>query len=113
MPGGRYKTDVYRYRVPERKEMLKDIESLIHHFVNVSRGPTIPAGEAYEACETPRGEQGYYVVSDGGAHAYRMRIRTPGFANVQAMPLMAEGETLADLIAIIGSIDYILPDIDR
>jgi NADH-quinone oxidoreductase subunit B/C/D len=113
MPGGRYKTDDYRYTIPERKEMLTDIESLIHHFVNVSRGPTIPAGEAYAACETPRGEQGYYVVSDGGAPAYRMRIRTPGFANVQAMPLMAAGATLADLIAIIGSIDYILPDIDR
>jgi NADH:ubiquinone oxidoreductase subunit D len=113
MPGGRYKTDDYRYTIPERKEMLRDIESLIHHFVNVSRGPTIPAGEAYAVCETPRGEQGYYLVSDGGAHAYRLRIRTPGFANVQAMPLMVEGTTLADLIAIIGSIDYILPDIDR
>jgi NADH-quinone oxidoreductase subunit B/C/D len=113
MPAGRYITDDYRYVIPERRDMLRDIESLIHHFINVTRGPRIPRGEAYASCEIPRGEQGYYVVSDGLGHAYRMRIRGPGFANVQVMPLMAVGETIADLIAIIGSIDYILPDIDR
>ena len=70
-------------------------------------------GEAYAACEIPRGEQGYHVVSDGLGYAYRMRIRSPGFANVQVIPKLALGWTIADLIAIIGSIDYILPDIDR
>ena len=113
MPPGRTMTDDYRYVIPARKDMLKDIESLIHHFVNVSRGPKIPYGEAYASCEIPRGEQGYYVVSDGLGHAYRMRIRTPGFANIQAMPLMVRGWSLSDLIAICGSVDYILPDIDR
>ncbi len=113
MPAGRYVTDDYRYVIPKRADMLTDIESLIHHFINVTRGPKIPRGEAYAACEIPRGEQGYYVVSDGLGYAYRMRIRSPGFANVQAMPLMSVGETIADLIAIIGSVDYILPDIDR
>lgn len=113
MPSGRYVTDDYRYAIPRREDMLTAIESLIHHFINVTRGPRIPKGEAYAAVEIPRGEQGYYVVSDGLGHAYRMRIRGPGFANVQAMPLMAEGESIADLIAIIGSLDYILPDIDR
>ena len=113
MPSGRYMTDDYRYVIPRRQDMLKDIESLIHHFINVTRGPKIPVGESYAACEIPRGEQGYYVVSDGLGYAYRVRIRAPGFANVQVMPLMAVGESIADLIAIIGSVDYILPDIDR
>jgi len=113
MPSGRYITDDYRYVIPRREDMLEDIESLIHHFINVTRGPKIPRGEAYVSCEIPRGEQGYYLVSDGLGYAYRLRIRGPGFANVQVMPLMAVGESIADLIAIIGSVDYILPDIDR
>jgi len=113
VPTGRFITDDYRYVIPQRKDMLADIESLIHHFINVTRGPKIPVGEAYVSCEIPRGEQGYYVVSDGLGSSYRTRIRGPGFANVQVMPLIAVGETIADLITIIGSFDYILPDIDR
>jgi len=113
MPPGRYITDDYRYAVPKRQDMLKDIESLIHHFVNVTRGPKIPKGEAYASCEIPRGEQGYHVVSDGLGYSYRTRIRAPGFANVQVLPMMARGWSISDLIAIIGSVDFILPDIDR
>ncbi len=113
IPGGRTITDDYRYVIPKRADMLTDIESLIHHFINVTRGPKIPQGEAYASCEIPRGEQGYYVVSDGIGYPYRLRIRSPGFANVQVMPLLSVGETIADLITIIGSVDYILPDIDR
>jgi NADH dehydrogenase I D subunit len=113
MPEGRYITDDYRYAVPRKEETLQHIETLIHHFINVTRGPKIPRGEAYAATEAPRGEQGYYVVSDGRNMAYRLRIRSPGFANIQALPLLAVGGSLADLVAILGSLDYILPDIDR
>jgi len=113
MPGGRYLSDDSRYCLPQKAETLGDIESLIHHFVNVTRGPRLPAGMAYAATEAPRGEQGYCVVSDGGCHAYRMRIRTPGFANVQALPLLIEGLSIADCVAVLASYDYILPDIDR
>jgi NADH-quinone oxidoreductase subunit B/C/D len=113
MPEGRYVTDDYRYAVPPKDETLKDIETLIHHFINVTRGPKIPRGEAYLTTESARGEQGYYVVSDGLNMAYRMRIRAPDFAHLQAMPLMAVGGSVADLIPILGSVDYVMPDTDR
>jgi NADH dehydrogenase I D subunit len=113
MPEGRYVTDDYRYAVPMRKDMLNDIESLIHHFINVTRGPKIPAGEAYVACEIPRGEQGYYVVSDGLGSAYRLHVRGPTFTNIQVLPIMVKGGTMADLVANLGALDYTLPDLDR
>jgi len=113
MPPGSHICEDYRYVIPEKKDTLHDIESLIHHFINVTRGPKIPRGEAYLTTEIARGEQGYYVVSDGLNMAYRMRIRTPDFAHIQAMPLMAVGESIPDLVAIIGSVDYIMPDTDR
>ena len=113
MPAGRYVTDDYRYAIPDKDDTLKDIESLIHHFINVTQGPKIPRGEAYMTTESARGEQGYYVVSDGLSMAYRMRIRAPDFAHLQAMPLIAVGESIADFVAIIGSVDYVMPDTDR
>ncbi|MGM0454458.1 MAG: NADH-quinone oxidoreductase subunit B/C/D, partial [Thermodesulfobacteriota bacterium] len=113
MPKGRYVSEDYRYVVPKRSDMLTDIESLIHHFINVTRGPKMPRGEVYAACENPRGEQGYYVVSDGLGAAYRMRIRSASFTNIQVFPLMCAGGSYADFIAIIGAQDYTPADIDR
>ncbi|HSR09799.1 MAG TPA: NADH dehydrogenase (quinone) subunit D, partial [Thermodesulfobacteriota bacterium] len=113
MPSGPYRLNDDRYVLPEKQNTLRDIESLIHHFIHVTRGPKMPRGEAYTATEAPRGEQGYYLVSDGLSTAYRLRIRGPDFANLQTMPLMAVGGTISDLVAIAGSIDYIMPDVDR
>jgi NADH-quinone oxidoreductase subunit B/C/D len=113
MPSGRFVADDYRYCIPDKKDTLRDIESLIHHFINATRGPKVPAGEAYAATEAPRGEQGFYVVSDGGNMPYRLHMRSPGYASVQALPLMTIGHTIADFIAIMGSLDYIAPDLDR
>lgn len=113
MPEGSYVNHDCRFSIPPKDETLKNIETLIHHFVNTTRGPKIPKGEAYVAAESPRGDQGYYIVSDGLGSAYRMRIRTPAFANVQSIPIMARGHSVSDFIAIIGSVDYLLPDIDR
>ncbi len=113
MPPGRWITEQYRYTVPEKRDTLHDIDSLINHFINVSRGPKMPRGEVYAATELSRGEQGYYLVSDGLPFAYRMRIRAPDFPHLQAIPRKAIGRPLADFQAIIGSMDYIMPDCDR
>lgn len=113
MPPGRVITDDYRYAVPDKSDTLRDIESLIHHFINVSRGPKMPRGEAYAAGEVARGEQGYYVVSDGMNMAYRMRIRGPDFAHLQAMPRKVIGRPIADFQTMLGSMDFIMPDCDR
>ena len=85
--------------------MEESMEALIHHFKMVTQGVEVPAGEVYQAVESPRGELGFYVVSDGGHRPYRVKIRDPSFVNLQATPTMVEGYLVADAIAAIASID--------
>jgi NADH-quinone oxidoreductase subunit C/D len=113
MPAGPYKAD-HPLAIPPRKERtLQDIETLITHFLAVSWGPVVPAGEAQAAVEATKGWNSYYLVSDGGPHAYRARIRTPSFAHLQMIPAISRGLIVPDLVAILGSIDYVMADVDR
>jgi NADH-quinone oxidoreductase subunit C/D len=96
-----------------RAAMLRDIDSLIPHFINASWGAVIPAGEAAVTIEAAKGLNTYALISDGGTGPYRLRIRTPSFAHLQTIPLLCRGVLLADLIAIIGSIDFVMADVDR
>jgi NADH-quinone oxidoreductase subunit D len=98
---------------PQREEMKHDMESLIHHFKLFTEGYTLPAGEAYSAVEHPKGEFGIYLVSDGANKPYRLKIRAPGFAHLAAMNEMSEGHMLADVVAIIGTMDIVFGEIDR
>ena len=99
--------------LPAREKMKTEMEALIYHFRIVTEGFRVPPGEVYQAIESPRGEMGYYIVSDGTSHPYRVKVRSPSFANLQALPRIATGRLLSDLIACIGSIDIVLGEIDR
>ena len=113
MPGGPYKSDHPLASPPLKEHTMHDIETLITHFLNVSWGPVMPAGEALGAIEATKGNNGYYLVSDGGTNSYRTRIRTPSFAHMQSLPLMCRGRLVPDLLAILGAMDFVLADIDR
>ncbi len=113
MPAGPYKADHPLTTPPLRRYTMHDIETLIDHFVGVSWGPVIPTGEACVTIEATKGANGYYLVSDGSTMSYRTRIRTPSFAHLQTIPLLCRGLSVADLVAILGSIDYVMADVDR
>jgi NADH-quinone oxidoreductase subunit D len=113
MPEGAIKADAPKIVLPDREKMKTQMEALIHHFKIVTEGFTVPAGEVYQAIESPRGQMGYYVVSDGTAKPYRVHMRTPTFATLQALETMCQGRLLADVVAVIGSIDIVLGEIDR
>jgi NADH-quinone oxidoreductase subunit C/D len=113
MPEGPYKSDHPLATPPRKAQTMHDIETLITHFLAVSWGPVIPPGEALGAIEGTKGNNGYYLVSDGGTNSYRTRIRTPSFAHMQTLPLMCRGRLIPDLLAVLGAMDYVLADIDR
>lgn len=98
---------------PPKENVYNSIEGLIHHFKIASEGFPVPEGEVYQSVEAPKGELGYYIVSDGGPKPYRMRIRPPSFVNLGAIEKMAKGSMIADLVAVIGTLDIVLGEIDR
>lgn len=113
MPGGPCNAEHPLTTPPPKARTMHDIETLIHHFLGVSWGPVIPAGEVMAAIEGTKGNNGYYLISDGGTGSYRTRIRTPSFPHMQMLPLLCRGLLIPDLLAILGSLDYVLADIDR
>jgi len=113
MPEGPYKADHPLATPPVKARTMHDIETLITHFLSVSWGPVIPPGEVLGAIEATKGNNGYYLVSDGSTVSYRTRIRTPSFPHMQMLPLISRGFMVPDLIAILGVMDFVLADIDR
>ncbi|RJQ75594.1 MAG: NADH-quinone oxidoreductase subunit C/D [Desulfobacteraceae bacterium] len=113
MPDGPYKADHPLTTPPLKNKTLQDIETLITHFLGVTWGPVIPPGEVSMAVEGIKGNNSYYLISDGDIHAYRLRIRTPSFPHLQILPEMCRGLMLPDLLAILGNIDYVMADVDR
>jgi len=113
MPEGPYTSDHPLATPPVKARTMHDIETLITHFLSVSWGPVIPPGEALGAIEGTKGNNGYYLVSDGSTMSYRTRIRTPSFPHMQMLPLICRGLMVPDLIAILGAMDFVLADIDR
>ena len=113
MPEGPYKSEHHLTTPPIKDRTMHDIETLITHFLNVTWGPVMPAGESFFGVEGAKGNNGYYVISDQDTTSYRTRIRAPSFPHIQMVPFISKGYTIPDLLAILGSVDYVLADIDR
>ena len=113
LPGGPVNTSDRKVAPPPRNEINTSMESLIHHFKLVTEGFHVPHGQVYQAIESPRGDLGFYIVSTGGNRPYRCKVRAPSFSNLSALPHMVRNELIADVVAVIGSIDITLGDVDR
>jgi NADH-quinone oxidoreductase subunit D len=113
MPAGDYRIQDKKVTPPPRARIDESMEALIHHFKIFTEGFKVPEGEAYAAVESPRGELGCYIVSDGSSHPYRMHIRAPSFVNLQTLPHLLRGGMIADGVAVISSVDPILGEVDR
>jgi NADH-quinone oxidoreductase subunit C/D len=113
MPGGPYQSTHPLATPPMKARTMHDIETLIHHFLNVSWGPVIPPGECMAPIEAAKGSNGYYLISDGSTVSYRTRIRTPSFPHLQTLPLLTKCRMIPDLLAVLGAMDFVLADVDR
>jgi NADH-quinone oxidoreductase subunit D len=113
MPEGTHILHAPKLVLPPKDELKISMESLIHHFELIVKGMKPPAGEIYSSIESPRGELGFYLISDGSPKPYRLKIRAPSFVNLQALPAMIKGMMIGDVVAIIGSLDIVLGEIDR
>jgi len=113
MPSGSWHADAPHVVLPDREKMKTQMESLIYHFKIVTEGYRVPEGEVYQVVESPRGELGYYIVSDGTSKPYRVHVHGPSFGNLQAIPVIGKGQMISDLIASMGSMDFVLGDTDR
>jgi NADH-quinone oxidoreductase subunit D len=113
MPSGDYRIQDKKVTPPPRARIDESMEALIHHFKIFTEGFKVPAGEVYVAIESPRGEIGCYIASDGGPKPYRMHVRAPSFVNVQCLPHMMRGGLVADAVAVISSVDPVLGEVDR
>ena len=113
MQPGRITTDDARYAIPEKTQVMQSMQSLAHQFVLMSKWVPMPKGEVYVATEAPKGELGFYIVSDGSGRPYRIKIRAPSYVHISALPKMVTGHMMADVIACIGTIDIVLGECDR
>jgi NADH-quinone oxidoreductase subunit D len=113
MPAGPVNIDDPKIVLPPKQKVLTEMEALIHQFMNVTTGVNAPPGEIYFSAENPKGELGFYIVSRGGGSPHRLKIRSPSFCNLQALPAMAIGHMVGDMVAILGSIDFVMGECDR
>jgi NADH-quinone oxidoreductase subunit D len=113
LPYGPVRSNNRKYVPPPRSELSTSMEAVIHHFKLWTEGFDLPQGSVYVAGESPRGELGVFLESDGGPKPYRVHWRTPSFDNLQVLPVLAKGHMVADLVALMGSTDFVLGDIDR
>lgn len=113
MPDGPFNAPEAKIVLPEKKAVLTKMEELIHQFINVTQGINAPPGELYFSAENPKGELGFFIISKGGGTPHRLKIRGPSFANLQAVPVLAKGHMISDLVAILASLDFVMGECDR
>jgi len=113
MPEGSLMADDPKVVPPPKEQLGHDMEALIHHFKIFTEGYQVPAGEVYQAIESPRGELGYYIISDGSPSPYKVKVRAPSFSNLFSMAEMVKGGMFGDVVAALGSVDIVLGEIDR